>query len=324
MARRCGGSISEVLLWPFGGICFTTRPQGRSPREKLVDDLYIVAAGPATHFPMGAAWVLLLAGYAAACSHVVTAPAWKYLVPFGSAMGPCMNPNYPGCFSTWSGFLCYSFLTQAVQLNVMLFMFNVFFPMYPMDGAKLIVCSLQLFCGASARCAAKVLIGTSIPLAVFFIGHTLMGIHGGGLQPGITMYMGFMCLAESYKIYRLYKEEKLYTHPLFEQARSDTTRINDGGGPAARLNTEQRDDPEAGTSQVQFSEMRAFSGAGRTLAGSYEAPSLNERPPDAARQASSDPAGRRAWLDRVEHDMAHKAKTVRELEDEQLSLTRRE
>ena len=34
----------QVLLWPFGGICFTTRPSGRNSREKLVDDLYIVAA----------------------------------------------------------------------------------------------------------------------------------------------------------------------------------------------------------------------------------------------------------------------------------------
>ena len=36
--------LCEVLLWPFGGICFTTRPSGRNAREKLVDDLYIVAA----------------------------------------------------------------------------------------------------------------------------------------------------------------------------------------------------------------------------------------------------------------------------------------
>merc|ERR550532_3342272 len=70
MARRCGGEIAEVLLWPFGGICFTTRPHGRGPREKLVDDLWIVGAGPATHFPMAAAWLGLLAVLVSACSHV--------------------------------------------------------------------------------------------------------------------------------------------------------------------------------------------------------------------------------------------------------------
>jgi len=32
----------------------------------------------------------------------------------------------------------------AVQINVMLFIFNVFFPMYPMDSAKICVTSIQL------------------------------------------------------------------------------------------------------------------------------------------------------------------------------------
>mmetsp|Transcript_5792 Transcript_5792/g.10875 ORF Transcript_5792/g.10875 Transcript_5792/m.10875 type:complete len:435 (+) Transcript_5792:96-1400(+) len=343
MARRRGGSIAEVLLWPFGGICFTTRPQGRSAREKLVDDLYIVAAGPATHFPMAGAWVMLLASFAAACSHVVTSPAWKFLVPFSSAMSPCVLGG-PGCFTTYSGYLCYEFLVQAVQINVMLFMFNVFFPMYPMDGAKLIVCSLQLFCGASAKCAAKVLVGTSVPLAVFFVGRSLMGIGNGGagLQPGITMYMGFMCLSESYKIYRLLQEGRLYTHPLFELARSDTSRITDGNG--ARLNFSERDDEEAAVRapQVQFSELRAFGGEGRTLGTGYQAPS--SMPPSSKSQGAVElsgglpqktsaapvplsaegsavggagsSGGRSAWLEKVEKESASRSKTVRELEEE--------
>lgn len=337
MARRCGGKIAEVLLWPFGGICFTTRPQGRDARQKLVDDLWIVGAGPATHFPMAAAWVMLLASFAGACSHVVTPPSWKYLIPFSSNMPPCgphPNPALP-CFSTYLGWLCYQFLAQAVQLNVMLFMFNVFFPMYPMDGAKLIVCSLQLFCGASARCAAKVLIGTSMPLAVLFIGHSLMGMGGGGLQPGITAYMGFMCLMESYRIYSLYKEEKLYTHPLFEQARSDTERFRDGAGSAARLNNSDRDDPEEPAApQVQFSELRSFQGHGRLLGSSSET-SRGQilRPPDADHSQGAQAAvpaqqtgvaaggGRNAWLQRVEKETANRSKTVRELEDERLGLT---
>jgi len=322
MARRCGGTIAEVLLWPFGGICFTTRPSGRNAREKLVDDLYIVAAGPATHFPMSGAWVAVLAAYAAACSHVVTPSAWKYLVPFSAVGSPCMDPHWPGCFHSYAGFLTYSFLARAIQLNVMLFLFNVFFPMYPMDGAKLIVCSLQLFCGASARCAAKVLLWTSIPLSVIFIGDALLSAVGksfmgsrGGLQPGIMAYMGLMCLSESYKIYRLYVEERLYTHPLFELARSDTSRVVDRNGASTRLNTSDRDDPEAPANpQVQFSEIRAFGGQGR---------SLNQAPSSTPYQNMGLPAeSRQAWLKRMENDQAQKGKTVRELEDERLMQKR--
>merc|ERR1712151_192970 len=117
-------------------------------------------------------------------------------------MGHCVS-SAPGCFHSWFGYLSYMFLVHAVQINVMLFLFNVFFPMYPMDGAKLIVCSLQLFCGASAICTAKVLIGTSVPLSLFFIVFSLKGMAGGGLMPGIAAYMGFMCFVETYRIYRL-------------------------------------------------------------------------------------------------------------------------
>ncbi|CAK9098258.1 unnamed protein product [Durusdinium trenchii] len=329
MARRCGGTIAEVLLWPFGGICFTTRGPTQDPKQSLTNELYIVAAGPATHFPMSFAWVVLLGAYGAAVSHVVRPSSYLYLVPFGSPPPPCFNPGWEGCFHSYSGWLMYSFLARAIQLNVMLFLFNVFFPMYPMDGAKLIVCSLQLFCGASARCAAKVLLCTSIPLSVIFIGDALlsamgrsfMGGRGGGLQPSIMAYMGIMCLSESYRIYRLFQEERLYTHPLFALARSDTTRVVDRHGATTRLNTSERDDPEAAAApQVQFSEIRAFAGQGR---------SLGEVPSTAPYQNLGMPAdSRAAWfhtgcrLKRMEDDQAQRNKTVRELEDERLVAKR--
>merc|ERR1719356_1912520 len=137
-----------------------------------------------------------------------------------------------------------------------------------MDGAKLIVCSLQLYCKVSAKCAARVLVYTSFPLAVILIGKSLMGLGGGAMQPGITAYMGLMCLAESYKIYRLLQEERLYTHPLFELARSPTREIDDRG-LSTRLNDRDRDDEAvaARAPQVQFTELKPFSGAGRPLAG---------------------------------------------------------
>jgi len=297
-----------------------------------VDDLWIVGAGPATHFPMAGAWVLLMALYAAACSNVYLAPAWQHLVPFKSPHGACPpSMQMPFCFQTWLGYLLYSFLAQAVQLNVMLFMFNVFFPMYPMDGAKLIVCSLQLFCGVSARCAAKVLVGTSVPLAVLFIGYSLKGLGGGGLQPGITAYMGFMCLSESYNIYTLMKEERLYTHPLFGAARSSTREVVDSMGVTNRLNTTERDDEEAARApQVQFTELRPFSGAGRSLGAASEAsspvpPGKQESAGGGASEAASGAVlggggsdARAAWLSRMEQQSADRAKSVRQLEEERL------
>lgn len=314
MAKKLGGEISQVLLWPFGGICFTTRPSGRDARQKLVDDLKIVGAGPATHFPMAAAWLAALVALRSSWVLLHMEPAWKLLVPFAAPQHPCffVDAKVPGCVDTYAGFLLHNFLVQAVQINVMLFIFNVFFPMYPMDGAKLIVCSLQLFCRASARCAAKVLIGTSLPLAVIFIGYSLKGMAGGGLMPGVTAYMGFMCLMETYKIYRLLKEEQLHTHPLFESARSAVRPVVDSAGVSQRLNDSSRDDEEA--PKVHHTELRPFAGTGTRLgAPPSEARPVQEQMPAPARSS---------WLDRIEQSAAHRAKSVQQLEDEQLERER--
>lgn len=76
---------------------------------------------------------------------------------------------------------------------------------------------------------------------------------------------------------RLYQEERLHSHPLFELARSDTSRVVDRQGASTRINTSDRDDPETPnpqavkkscihfTDEVQFSEIRTFQGQGRSL-----------------------------------------------------------
>jgi hypothetical protein len=310
MAKKLGGDISQVLLWPFGGICFSTRPPNRSAREKLVDDLKIVAAGPATHFPQSGVWFVALVALNWSWQLGNLEPTWKLLVPFSQPQVPCFSieNKVPGCVESYGGFLLHGFLVQAIQLNVMLFLFNVFFPMYPMDGAKLIVCSLQLFCGTSAKTAAKVLIGTSGPLAVFFIGYSLKGgASGGGMMQGVGAYMGVMCLMETYKIYSLLKQQQLHHHPLFESARSDISSIHDSAGVSQRLNDSSHDDAEA--PKVVRTEMRPFAGTGISLGTASSSTST----PQEAR-----PNARNAWLDRMDNASADRQKSVQQLQDERL------
>lgn len=187
--------------------------------------------------------------------------------------------------------------------------------MYPMDGAKLIVCSSQLCCGVSAKTAAKILVYTSAPLAVLFIGYSLKNMKsgGGGMFPGISAYLGFMCLTETYRIYQLMKAQKLYTHPLFELARSETIETADESGVTRRLNHEERDDEVPRTNaraarEVQITEVRApptplipFSGGGLRLGSTNPQPSTSP------------------LLERIERQAQHNQKTVRELEEEALA-----
>eukprot|EP00747_Dinoflagellata_sp_TGD_P060482 gnl/TRDRNA2_/TRDRNA2_152047_c4_seq1.p1 gnl/TRDRNA2_/TRDRNA2_152047_c4~~gnl/TRDRNA2_/TRDRNA2_152047_c4_seq1.p1 ORF type:complete len:253 (-),score=44.31 gnl/TRDRNA2_/TRDRNA2_152047_c4_seq1:46-804(-) len=238
--------------------------------------------------------------------------------------------------------------------------------MYPMDGAKLIVCSLQLFFDASAKTAAKVLIGTSGPLALLFIGRVVYAqLHGAsqatGMFAGIQGYMGLMCLAEAYKIYRLLKEEQLHTHPLFELARSDTRTV----GNTMRLNHEARDDTEIPTTRcgrcIALIEVclgrvfnvlsMAWSRLGRLFGSGSSAPQpvtvqleaprftelrpfegqgqrLNASATEAGRSVTSaaGPSGgpRSSLLERVERASLERGKSVRQLEDERLERERLE
>jgi len=60
MSRYLGGEISQILLWPFGGICFSSRGPESDPEKILRNELLIVGAGPTTHFPHTLIWIALL------------------------------------------------------------------------------------------------------------------------------------------------------------------------------------------------------------------------------------------------------------------------
>mmetsp|Transcript_42878 Transcript_42878/g.97324 ORF Transcript_42878/g.97324 Transcript_42878/m.97324 type:complete len:109 (-) Transcript_42878:218-544(-) len=102
-------------------------------------------------------------------------------------------------------------------------------------------------------------------------------------------------------------------------------------GASVRLNSSERDDPEAQARapQVQFTELRPFSGAGQALgAGQVRqdsaagAPAGSAAAPGAA--GAGDGSSRNKWLDRFEQDAAQKSKTVRELEEDKLQHMERE
>merc|ERR1712107_33611 len=104
------------------------------------------------------------------------------------------------------------------ELNLMLFAFNVFFPMYPADGAKLLTSSLMYCCKVRPYKAAGTLIGCSGSCAILLIAWAaysfkegLSGAFSGGRQAGVSGLsafsgalpglMGLMALQETWIIY---------------------------------------------------------------------------------------------------------------------------
>mmetsp|Transcript_16380 Transcript_16380/g.40435 ORF Transcript_16380/g.40435 Transcript_16380/m.40435 type:complete len:639 (+) Transcript_16380:123-2039(+) len=245
MAKYLGGTIAQILLWPFGGICFSTRPSNiLDGRQKIKNELKIVAAGPSTHFLQAPFWVFVLLlqlhFYEVPAEVVSPNDLWYLLIPF-SAPPPVPFAYLPGLISQ----LFWMLACWAVTTNVYLFLFNVFFPMYPMDSAQILVCSLQL-CSFSAQFAAKALISVSVPMSVLLLLYAWTN-RSQGMMPAITGYLACMCLVEAYNIWKLYKARQLHTHRLFELARSAT--YFDSVQGARRINVSNLDDaPEEGRS----------------------------------------------------------------------------
>mmetsp|Transcript_49336 Transcript_49336/g.106195 ORF Transcript_49336/g.106195 Transcript_49336/m.106195 type:complete len:297 (-) Transcript_49336:766-1656(-) len=139
MARYLGGSIDHILLWVFGGICFSTRPAGVYDNVKLLkNDLLIVGAGPATHFLQAPAWGLLLwpvailvnavSSYSDPLATVGYDNLWQVFLA-------CLNPFDAGTLAAlavresagmWVALL-WILVCSGISLNVSLFLFNVFF-----------------------------------------------------------------------------------------------------------------------------------------------------------------------------------------------------
>ncbi|CAK9019429.1 unnamed protein product [Durusdinium trenchii] len=211
----------------------------------------VVAAGPATHFVQAPAWGLILfllhALYTAAGTFTGYLSGWDAIL---DALNPLGGGGFYFMMGRWS-FLPYMVVMNAIGLNVALFIFNVFFPMYPADGAKLLVTGLMFCCGVTPRKASMVLICTSVPCGLLMIAYAVWGLitNGArGIMGGLSGWMGIMSLMEARRIWKLRKARQLNTHPLFEVAKSWRRTERDAFGVVHRINHSDFDDEQPLTS----------------------------------------------------------------------------
>merc|ERR1712107_221891 len=127
---------------------------------------------------------------------------------------------------------------------------NVFFPMYPADGAKLLTSMLMYCCHVRPYTAANVLIWSSSICAIVLIAWAMYSFKssagGGGMSafsgvlPG---FLGVMALQEAWVIWNLVQRNQLSQHQYFHAARTDVVRRRDEHGSVATLNRTGCDNP---------------------------------------------------------------------------------
>jgi len=341
MARYLGGQIDHILLWVFGGICFSTRVPSTDTRKILKDELLVVSAGPATHFFQAPFWGLIMwALFAMFTAGGAPGGSAIYLIGYESpwrafvaALTPLSPFNYDTLYINgwrWAALLWY-IVGRAVQLNVLLFLFNVFVPMYPMDGSKLLVCSLMYCGGLPARRAAYVLLGITVPLASLMILGALYLVFGGAVSGGtrgfgeasasygLMGFMALMSLAEAYRIHNLLKERRLHTHPVFQTARTWGRTERDAFGVVHRINNSDLDDdtPPFGSSMGNgcclYQLCPCFRPGQRWVGQSASAPIAE---PGNVASAAAVRAQRSAMLIQVDGDRETRHASVRQLQEQ--------
>lgn len=165
------------------------------------------------------------------------------------------------------------------------------------------------------------------------------GIGAGGgaaaLMPGVYGMLGVMSLMEAKRIYDLKTARLLHTHPLFETARTWRSQQRDEFGVVNRINVSTYDDDVLQPRQAACCLCCILSPCSPCpdLRSCIPCPPFGRRetPEDRAaadHAAAQDVAGawqqqqreqRQRFIEQLENRSAQNAKTVRQLEDEQVA-----
>lgn len=140
VAMRNGVKVTQIVLWPLGGISSV------GIVNEPAKELKISLAGPLSSLAIGFSLLLLLA--AAEGTHLL----WKSI-----SSGQFMEvPSLP------------NFLIAAMYVNVILGLFNLFLPIFPMDGGRVLRSMLNMITSRIRATQIAVGIGQAF-LAVFML-----------------------------------------------------------------------------------------------------------------------------------------------------------
>lgn len=180
-ARQLGSSTHGILLWPLGGLAFV----GHSTGPKA--DLLIALAGPLTHIPQFIVWFCILVPASLSAYGTVQLP-WNIPPPdyhFGLAI-----------------------IVGACWLNVILMVFNLCLPAYPLDGGR-ILADVLLLCGLEEVLAAKVTAGAAVALGLAVVAF-------GAWQVSVmTMLVGLWMLYTTAGLVQTIRAGGVQQHPMF-------------------------------------------------------------------------------------------------------------
>ncbi|MBI3857891.1 MAG: hypothetical protein HY293_19610 [Planctomycetes bacterium] len=189
MGIRLGGHAERILLWPLGGLA-TIDHTGR-PAEQLK----ISGIGPISSFVLG--------GLCAVALLALRAPwSWNYLNPWTEWW-----PRELAAGVSEFQYHVRGFLLHSVKLNLLLGLFNLLIPAYPLDGGQVLFSFLTLRYDRVR--AAHALAAISMPIGL------AMGIWGIAQEELNLILIGAWILIEAFQLRYLIRIGELDQHPAF-------------------------------------------------------------------------------------------------------------
>ena len=181
MAVRQGGHAEKILLWPLGGLSYLDYEHGAKEQIK------VAGIGPLSSFVLSAIFFGLLAA---------TRVSWHW-----------------GLLLPWEGWrpvefsLLQVFILHAARLNLILGLFNLCVPAYPLDGGQVLFGLLTLKFGRLR--AAQAMVAISIPIGAVL---ALLGFSAGQLFLG---FIGLSVIYEAFQLRYLIRIGELEAHPAY-------------------------------------------------------------------------------------------------------------
>lgn len=179
MAIRQGGTAEKILIWPLGGLSFIDYERGATAQIK------VAGIGPLSSLLLSAIFFALLPATGARWD-------WELLIP--------VENWRPRDFS-----LVQVFLLHAARLNLILALFNLCIPAYPLDGGQVLYGLLTLKYGRLR--AAHAMVAISIPVGAAI---AIFGFAWGQLFLG---FIGLLVIYEAFQLRHLIRIGELQAHP---------------------------------------------------------------------------------------------------------------
>lgn len=200
VTRRLGGEVTDLVLWPGGGLTVTGPNDG-----SLADDLKAAVAGPLMHIPMGVFWFLIVL-----LCHRTTD------LDLDNADSITDSPSV----------FFWKLASYALRINVLIFLANVIIPIYPFDAGR-IFANFFMMIGLSISNAVKITAALGIIVGLATL--VLALIFSGNVNRLVEVLFGLVIVLMSVSLFSKVNVGTLRRDIIFGRSCYDRHHDADGG-----------------------------------------------------------------------------------------------